>query len=88
MPRSLVTDPERIRGELLFGSKANQVNLSILARMTGIPLSTLSDYKSHPDSIPLGRLSEIIKARSLDDDKIIQLIKKGKNHEGNKARKH
>lgn len=75
MPRSLLADPERQRGEILFGSKLMPVNLCALSSATGIPASTLHDYKQRPDCIPCGRLAKIIRARKLTGDEIIKLFK-------------
>ncbi len=75
MPRSILIDYEKKRGEILFGSKLMPVNLCALSNATGIPASTLHDYKQRPDCIPCGRLAKIIHARKLSGDEIIKLFK-------------
>ena len=74
MPRSFLQSPEQITGEILFGTKLEPVNLTELSHRTGIPVSTLSTYKKHPDMIPFVRIRAIVRARKLSEVEIKRMF--------------
>lgn len=75
MPKSLLIDPSLERSKMLFGSGAMAANMSAVARETKIPQATLSRYKQRPDTIPLRALRRIVKARRLDDEAILRIVR-------------
>ena len=75
MPKVTINNPEATRGAIIFGDKLTPVNLSVLSHCTGIPVSTLAGYKARPDTIPLGRLARIVKARHLTEEEVYKLIR-------------
>lgn len=60
---------------ILFGSGAMAANVSAVARAIKVPQSTLSRYKDQPDKIPLRTLRKIVKARNLDDETIVRIVR-------------
>lgn len=75
MGRSLVHDPDNDATGLLFGSRLQPVNLTVLAKKTAISTSTLCNYRKTPGKIPLERFSLIAKARGLSDEQIGKIVK-------------
>lgn len=90
MRRGAISGPEEKASAILFGQKGTSANLSAVAKETGVPVSTLSDYKKNPSKITLDRLARIASARGLNDEQILQLVgiyKGSKKNAGNKTRK-
>lgn len=54
---------------LIFGDGINKICISELARVTGIPASTLYYYRNNPENIRLGDLMLICEARGKDLEK-------------------
>lgn len=79
MARTNLRDPAAERrkrnSEILFGDKLRKVNMSELARETGIPEQTLYRWKRDPDLIPMRSLILLVKAQRLPDDTKIRLLK-------------
>lgn len=75
MKRSLVRDPDSEAKGMLFGSKLQPVNLTVLAEKTAISTSTLCNYRKTPGKIPLERFSLIAKARRLNDEQIGKIVR-------------
>ena len=61
---------------LIFGVGSTAASLSQLSKDTGIPASTLSEYRNQPEKIPLGRLRQILKARRVPVDEVIKVLGK------------
>lgn len=59
----------------IFGSAANACNMTELARITGIPRTTLHRYKRQPESMPLWALRAIVKARGMAAPDIERIVK-------------
>jgi len=90
MRRGAIKNPNDTASAILFGEKGTSANLSAVAKETGVPVSTLSDYKKNPSKITLDRLARIVSARGLNDEQILQLVgiyKGSKKNAGNKTRK-
>ena len=75
MPRSMLRDPDKEASAILFGSKANAVNLSRISEATGIPANTLSNYRRRPSTITLERFALIAKVRGLSGEEIGKVVK-------------
>jgi len=74
MARGYCRDPDEQRRKLLFGDPDDPVKLEKMARVLKISKTTLYRYKKYPSTIPLDRLSKIIRLRGLTDKEIRELL--------------
>lgn len=75
MPRSMIKDSARIRRRILFGNEVNKAYLPEVSRRTGIPLSSLQQYKRGVNDIPLNRAVAIANAVGLTDEQKLMIFK-------------
>lgn len=61
--------------EILFGTAINSVNTVKLAAAVGVSPGTIRIWKKNPDQIPLGKLRILVKVRSMDNEKIVKVVK-------------
>lgn len=54
--------------EILFGTKLHPVSVTELSRIAGVSKATICNWKRNPDSIPLGKLKLIVRARRLSEE--------------------
>ena len=65
---------EEVFRDVLFGSGANEVVLSNLAKATGYKAERLSNWKKNPCMIPLEGVFFIARARGLTESQIIKMF--------------
>lgn len=75
MPRSMLRDPIAETSRRIFGKKAQPVNLTEVARKTGINKSTLSRRRKDPREMRLQELALIVKATGRSDAEIVEIVR-------------
>ena len=74
MPRSLIKDSARARRRILFGDETRRTCLTEVSKRTGIPFSSLQQYKRGVSDIPLARVVAIANAIGLTDEQKLALF--------------
>ena len=74
MPRSLIKDSARARRRILFGDDTRRTCLTEVSKRTGIPYSSLQEYKNGRKDIPLARAVAIANAVGLTDEQKLALF--------------
>ena len=62
--------------ELLFGTALHPVSTKELARIAGVSEATIRNWKRNPDTIPLGKLRMIVRARRLNTEQIGRMMER------------
>ncbi len=75
MPRSMLRDPIEETSRRIFGRKTQPVNLTEVARKTGINKTTLCRRRKDPREIKLKELALIVKATGRSDAEIVAIVR-------------
>ena len=62
------------RSDIIFAGPTGQLNVKQLAKITGIPPTTLYRWRKDPDSIKAGELRLLFKAVKLPPEKVIEFF--------------
>lgn len=75
MPRSLLKDPDVEASTRIFGNRIHPVCLSAVSKKTGIPRSTLSNWKRRPTAMPLSGFAKLVSSVGIPDEQVLSIIK-------------
>ena len=62
------------RGDIIFAGPTGQLNIQQIAKVTGIPATTLYRWRKDPDSIKAGELRLLFKATKTPPEKVIEFF--------------
>lgn len=63
------------RSDIIFAGPTGQLNVKQLAKITGIPATTLYRWRRDPDSIKAGELRLLFKATKTKPEDIVKFFK-------------
>lgn len=75
MPKSMLRDPVEIASGRIFGKKAQPVNLTEVARRTGIDKATLSRRRRDPRKMHLDEFAKVVKVTGKTDAEIAEIVR-------------
>ena len=75
MPKSVLKNPIEIASKKIFGKPAQPVNLTEVARRTGIDKATLSRRRKDPRKMHLQEFALIAKVTEKTDAEIAEIIR-------------
>ena len=65
----------RRRGDIIFAGPTGKLNIQQIAKVTGIPPTTLYRWRKDPDSIKAGELRLLFKATKATPEDIVKFFK-------------